>query len=122
LKILGQVEVVVTSSIQQQLVLDCGIKGHPEKGEVVLQPMDSSLRIYMLSDDIVGCPPYQLTEELATFSGIEEKYKGLLQHVLSQHDLSKNERLFQKKGISGDESVQEGKATEKHSWVRTRVV
>ena len=46
------------------------------------------LKIYLICEDMeIGCPPLELTDELATFCGIKDiEHIKLLTHILVQRD------------------------------------
>lgn len=64
------------------------ISGRPEKGRVMLATEGDILKIYLICEDMeIGCPPLELTDELATFCGIKDiEHIKLLTHILVQRD------------------------------------
>lgn len=67
--------------------------GNPEKGRVMLAPGSEVLKIYMTKEDMtVGCPPFELIDELTAFCGIEiNEHIRLLGHILVQSNIGRIE-------------------------------
>lgn len=77
------------------------ISGRPEKGRVMLATDTFSLKIYLIAEDMeIGCPPLELTDEMATFCGIQEsKHISLLTHILVQRDVRRIEQDLNRREV-----------------------
>ena len=60
----------------------------------MLAPEADVLRIYLISEDMeIGCPPLELTDELAAFCGIKNvEHIRLLNYILVQKDIRRIEQ------------------------------
>lgn len=77
------------------------VSGRAEKGRVMLATDGDILKIYLISEDMeIGCPPLELTDDLASFCGIENaEHIRLLSHVLVQKDTRRIEQDLNRREV-----------------------
>jgi len=77
------------------------VSGRPEKGRVMLATEANILKIYLIYEDMeIGCPPLELTDELATFCGIKDiEHIRLLTHILVQKDTRRIEQDLKRREV-----------------------
>jgi hypothetical protein len=83
------------------------ISGRAEKGRVMLATEADILKIYLICEDMeIGCPPLELTDELATFCGIKDiEGMRLLTHILVQRDTRRIEQDLKRREIPDNVSA-----------------
>jgi len=77
------------------------VSGRAEKGRVMLAPEAGALKIYLISEDMeIGCPPLELTDELAAFCGIKNvEHLRLLNYILVQKDTRRIEQEMNRRDV-----------------------